>query len=141
MSKRIFRSALAFALVLTGMGVATAQIAPGDSGLGVRLGIHTQNNSGEVGDVTLFARGANRTLVVLNVQGAPPFPQPAHIHRGKCDNLNPVPAYPLNNVVRGRSVTMVNVSEARLLSGNYSVNVHRSTSNLKLYVACGELYR
>lgn len=141
MSTRIIRSALALALVLTGMGVATAQMAPGDSGLGVRLGIRQQNNSGEVGDVTLFARGANKTLVVLNIQGAPPFPQPAHIHRGTCDHLNPAPAYPLNNVVNGRSVTMVNVSESRLLSGNYSVNVHRSTSNIALYVACGELHR
>ena len=100
-----------------------------------------QNNSGEVGEVTLFARGANRTLVVLDIKGAPPFAQPAHIHRGRCENLNPVPAYPLHNLVNGRSSTMVNVSENRLLSGNYSVNVHRSTSNLKLYVSCGHLYR
>jgi hypothetical protein len=100
-----------------------------------------QNNSGEIGEVTLFARGANRTLVVLDIKGAPSFPQPAHVHRGTCENLNPVPAYPLNNLVNGRSSTMVNVSEDRLLPGNYSVNVHRSTSNLKLYVSCGHLYR
>jgi hypothetical protein len=140
MSTHIVRSILALAISLGCTVFATAQV-PGDQGLGTRLGIEQQNNSGEVGEVTLFSRGPNRTLVVLNIQGAPHYPQPAHVHRGTdCDRLDPVPAYPLNNVVNGHSSTIINASMNRLLSGNYSVNVHHSTANLRRYVACGHLH-
>lgn len=141
MSIRIVRSILAFALALGATGLALAQMPPGDQGLGVKLGIEQQSNSGEVGEVTLFRHGPRQTLVVINIQGAPHHPQPAHIHRGRsCDALDPVPAYPLNNVVNGHSSTLVNASIDRLLSGNYSVNVHESAANLRHYVACGHLY-
>jgi hypothetical protein len=141
MKTGIVRSVLGLAVVLASTAFAVAQIPPGDQGLGMRLGIQQQNNSGEVGDVTLYRRGPNQTLVVLRIEGAPHYPQPAHIHRGRsCDSLDPVPAYPLKNVVNGRSSTIVNAPISKLLSGNYSVNVHQSTANLKRYVACGHLY-
>lgn len=140
MKTRIVRSILSLAIVLGTTAFAVAQIPPGDQGLGTRLGLMQQNNSGQVGDVTLFRRGADRTLVVLRIEGAPHHPEPAHVHRGTCERLDPVPAYPLNNVVNGRSSTIVNAPIGKLLSGNYSVNVHASAANLKHYVACGHLH-
>ena len=64
--------ALAAALCSTAV-IAVAQIAPSDPGLGVKLGMEQQNNSGEVGTVTLFARGANTLVDVrcFNTAGAP----------------------------------------------------------------------
>lgn len=142
MKTRIQRSFLAAAIVLGSTAFAAAQIPPGDQGLGWRLGVMQQNNSGQVGDVTLFRHGAHQTLVVIRLEGAPHHPQPAHIHRGRdCNHLDPTPAFPLNNVVNGRSSTMVNVPIDTLLSGNYSVNVHASAANLTHYVACGNLHR
>jgi hypothetical protein len=132
--------ALAAALLSAASTPVLAQSYPGDGGIGTKLGMSAQNNSGEVGTVTLFNRGA-KTLVVINLDGAPHGPQPAHVHRGTCDNLNPKPEFPLSNAVNGRSTTLLPVSEARLLSGNYSVNVHQSTTNLGRYVSCGHLYR
>ena len=139
-----FRSAalgIALAAALCSIAViAVAQIAPSDPGLGVKLGMEQQNNSGEVGTVTLFARGAN-TLVDLRIFGEPAGrSQPAHIHRGtSCETLNPKPTFPLAPVVNGRSKTLVHYPIAKLTSGNYVVNVHASQQNIAHYVSCGHL--
>jgi hypothetical protein len=139
-------SALGFALAATlglaASGGALAQIGPNDSGAGTRLGIQQLNNSGQVGEVTLFKRG-NDTLVVLRVQSVPAGrSEPAHIHRGSdCSSIDPKPAFGLAPVVNGVSRTLVKYSEDRLLSGNYVVNVHASDRQLAHYVACGHLYR
>jgi hypothetical protein len=119
---------------------------PSDNGAGIRRSLSQQNNSGELGSVTLFRLPNNKTRVVLNLKGAKPGTmQPAHIHRGRdCSNLDPKPAYPLTTVMTsesgGSSTTIVNAPIAKLLSGNYSVNVHASTTNIARYVACGNLY-
>ncbi len=141
----MFRSiALGAALVgVLGMtSAAIAQIDPSDQGLGTERGIAQQNNSGETGTVTLFKRGDHSTLVVVSLAQQPPGrSQPAHIHRGHtCDSLDPKPAFGLAPVVNGVSRTLVKVSDTRLLSGNYVVNVHSSAQNMGRYVACGELY-
>jgi hypothetical protein len=122
---------------------AGAQIAPDDSGTGTKLGVSQQNNSGEVGEVTLFHRGPGSTLVELHLSSEPEGrQQPAHIHRGhECASLDPKPAYGLAPVVNGWSKTLVQASEDKLLSGNYVVNVHASAQKLGYYVACGELHR
>ncbi|MGH7707012.1 MAG: hypothetical protein ACREM8_03095 [Vulcanimicrobiaceae bacterium] len=141
MHKRLalFAAVLA-ATVAFGSVAVRAQVAPGDSGAGFKRGVEAQNNSGQVGEVTLFARGA-KTLVVLTIQGEPAgHVEPAHVHRGHdCQTLNPKPQYPLHPVVNGRSTTVVPVEASRLLSGNYVVNVHQSVKNISHYVACGPL--
>ena len=121
-------------------GAVIPGAVPGDSGAGVRRGMEQQNNSGEVGDVSLYPQGQN-TRVVVTISGEPPGrTQPAHMHRGQtCDNIDPKPAYPLHNVVNGKSSTIVNIPVDRLLSGNYAVNVHSSPTNMTRYVSCGHL--
>ena len=142
---RTLASTLALVLALGLGGAANAQSNSNDridtSG-GVELGIGQQNNSGEIGTMNLYSNaGGTKTLVILHIHGYPAgIAQPAHVHRGTCENLDPTPTYPLANVVNGTSRTLLNVPRAKLLSGNYSINVHRSTTNLKLYVACGHLF-
>jgi uncharacterized cupredoxin-like copper-binding protein len=89
---------------------------------------------------------------------------PAHIHNGTCDTLGDVVA-PLNDVapptpfdetaatpVGGMamvmagnpietdfSITVVKMSFADLMSGKYSINVHRSADDSSNYIACGEI--
>ncbi len=143
---RTLASTLALVLALGLGGAANAQTNasdPIDTDSGFELGIAQQNNSGEIGTVTLYkSHSGARTLVVISMHGTPAgIAQPAHIHRGTCDNLNPVPTWPLHNVVNGQSRTWLDVPREKILSGNYSVNVHRSTTNLKLYVACGHLFK
>ncbi len=129
---------LGLALPVAGL----SQIGPTDSGAGTKLGLAEQNNSGEVGTVTLFSRGPSNTLVVIRLAQEPAGrQQPAHIHRGhSCAAIDPKPAYGLAPVIDGLSKTLVNAPESKLLSGNYVVNVHASSINMGRYVSCGELY-
>jgi len=101
--------------------------------------ISAQNGSGETGTVTLTPDGSDKTTVTVALTGAPAAAQPAHIHPGSCAKLDPAPKYPLTNVVGGKSTTIVDVSLASLTSGTFAVNVHKSTEDLKDYVACGDL--
>ncbi|HXP92956.1 MAG TPA: hypothetical protein VN905_05760 [Candidatus Binatia bacterium] len=133
---------LAAALVAGSVGLAQAQMAPNDMGTGAQRGATALRQSGEVGTVTLFDRGPNATLVVLNVQQAPNHPQPAALQRAQsCRQIEPQVAFPLNDVVGGHSSTIVNVSKDRLLSGNYAAIVHANHADPTWYVNCGHLYR
>ena len=111
-------------------GVALAQSGP----VTVQLG--EQNKSGETGTVTLTPQGS-KTQVVLQMKGAPADAQPAHIHDGTCASLDPKPRIPLQNVVNGKSTTTLDMPMAEVKKG--AVNVHKSASDLKTYVACGDL--
>ena len=135
-----------FALVaavaaLTTGATAIAQIDPDDLGLGTKLGMAQRNNSGQVGTVSLFARGAYRTVVVLHVFSTPADGiEAAHIERGRtCAAREKKPAYALASVTGGISRTVVPAAASRLLSGNYVVAV-RTGGRRSRFVSCGELY-
>ena len=130
---------LALALAAaTGLS-ATAAIAADNSG-GRVFPLKAQNGSGEMGTVALKPRG-DKTVVEVHLVGAgDDVAQPAHIHQGTCSKLNPAPKYPLTSVTHGVSETTVDVPMAAITKGGYAINVHKSASDLKDYVACGNLY-
>lgn len=87
---------------------------------------------------------------------------PAHVHVGSCAELDPNPAFPLNNVgprltdddempapedVRGSlSANPVMISETEidanfddLLETAHAINVHASDQDIATYVACGDI--
>ena len=99
----------------------------------------TQNASGELGTVTLTALG-DKTRVEIALANAPAdVPQPAHIHAGTCAKLDPKPKYPLAVVLDGISTSVVDVPMAQLVGGGFAVNVHKSTTDIPTYIACGDL--
>ncbi|HEV8602638.1 MAG TPA: hypothetical protein VGQ68_04490 [Gaiellaceae bacterium] len=99
-----------------------------------------QNGSGESGTATLTKVGDKTKVVIeLSNPSATAVAQPAHIHKGSCDNLDPQPEYALANVQSGKSTTTVDASLDKLRSGAYAINVHRSATDLKTYVACGDI--
>jgi hypothetical protein len=101
--------------------------------------VGVQNGSGESGTVTLTPVG-DKTRVDLALVGAPvDTPQPVHVHPGSCAKLDPKPKYPLTTAVDGYSTTMLDVPMAQLTSGDFAVNVHKSTTEIPKYVACGDL--
>jgi hypothetical protein len=106
--------------------------------------LHEQNNSGQSGTVTFTSNEEGDTVTVeINISGGSSVPQPAHIHTGTCDNLDPKPFFPLNSVVNGRSVTVITAEEIGKLDydlyNQFSVNVHKSAAEASVYVACGEI--
>ena len=98
-----------------------------------------QSGSSESGTVTLTADG-DKTKIVISLDNAPSgIPQPAHIHKGSCKDLDPNPVYGLQNVVDGKSTSEVDEPLDELQNEDYAVNVHKSGADLKTYVSCGDI--
>lgn len=118
---------------------AVAEIAFAGSAVTVRL--DAQSNSGQTGTATLQPAG-ERTKVVIELANVPAgVAQPAHIHRGTCDNLDKAPRWNLKAVRDGRSVTLVPVSLDTILKEPMAINVHKSAIETQIYVACGNIVR
>jgi hypothetical protein len=143
---RLFYTALALfiAAALTSSAFAAQGYSTMKSGMmksstHVTVHLMAQNGSGETGTATLTQMGSN-VRVSISLMNVPAMAQPAHIHTGTCANLNPAPKYPLTNVLNGKSMTTVHdVTLSTLTNGHYAINVHKSTNDLKTYVACGNI--
>jgi hypothetical protein len=120
-------------LVVVGLVACTAPTATRS------VQLETLNASGVTGTVTLMEAGDSRTRVVVSVEPGANPDMPAHIHPGNCDDLQPQPKYPLQNVVDGSSTTIVPASLAELTAGDLAVNLHRSNEDLGTYTACADL--
>src|ERR687884_496890 len=138
--KRYWLTATLVAAVAT--GVAFAQETKkkdgkkGEKAVNVRM--HAQNKSGESGSAKLTPQGADKTRVEISLKGAPKgTPQPAHIHEGSCSKLDQKPKYGLENVVDGKSSTVVpaGIDAVR----GMAINVHKSADDIKTYVSCGDI--
>ena len=110
----------------------------GGKSITVKMG--AQNKSGETGTAKLTPQGADQTRVEISLKGAPKgVDQPAHIHEGSCAKLDPKPKQGLENVVDGKSTTVVPMSLADLSKGGLAINVHKSKEDIKTYVSCGDI--
>ena len=113
--------------------------ADGADGKTVTIELDAQNDSGESGTATLTADGATTRVVLALENPASDSPQPAHIHKGTCADLDPAPAYPLANVTAGASDTTVEVPLEELRNGRFAINVHKSEAEAEAYVSCGTI--
>jgi hypothetical protein len=104
----------------------------------VKVDLVEQNGSGQSGAVVLTADG-EKTTVAITLDGPSAAPQPAHIHKGSCADLDPTPAHGLENVVDGKSTTVVDEPLEELRAEDYAVNVHKSAMEVNVYVACGDI--
>jgi hypothetical protein len=84
---------------------------------------------------------AGKVKVTIEVANASTTAEPAHIHMGKCALPGDV-KYPLTNVVNGKSETTLpaEATMAKLMAmGDLSINLHKSATDLKTYMSCGDL--
>ena len=97
------------------------------------------DESNEVGTATLIEID-DQVLVDLNMTNFPQgVPQPAHIHAGACPDVGDI-IFPLNNVVNGKSRTILDTSLEYLRSLEpLAINVHKSVPESEIYVSCGDL--
>src|SRR5215218_2696529 len=95
-------------LLLAGCGGSSSESAGSEEEIVIPL--EEENGSGESGTATLTAVG-DQTRIVLEVQSRSATPvaprQPAHVHKGSCAELDPTPAYALNDVKGGKSTSTV----------------------------------
>ena len=103
------------------------------------LDLQEQNNSGITGTVAFSPTSDGRVEVEIELDGSEGGPHPAHIHPGSCADLDPVPKWPLTNVVDGKSKTTIDAELSELTAQEYAVNVHDSPENADLYVACADV--
>ncbi|HYW53515.1 MAG TPA: hypothetical protein VFF00_01480 [Candidatus Elarobacter sp.] len=101
----------------------------------VRIPLDAMNGSGESG-VTILTPQGGKTLVELQMKGGKGDPQPAHFHTGTCDKYAPRPLYPLRSVVKGESVTTLDVPIDKLIAGDLVVNVHKSFDDIATIASC-----
>lgn len=126
----------ALVAVLVCASSATARAT--DNSGGKVYAVNGMSGSGQHGTVALKPRGA-KTVVEIHLLNAPASMEPAHIHSGSCAHLNPSPKYALTPVVDGISETTVDAPIAALTAGGMAVNVHKSSTAMSTYVACGDL--
>lgn len=132
------------AIALAGCGGDDGNGGNGDGGGGAAPGELTVDlaesmGSGQTGSATLTDAGG-QTFVSIEISGDPVSDsQPAHIHEGTCEELNPTPAFGLENVTGGVSDSTVDVALDTLTSGTYAINVHMSDADLETYVSCGDI--
>ncbi len=102
--------------------------------------MHAVGSSGESGTATIAKNSDGKLVVTVTLTGEPSgASQPAHIHPGTCDKLDPVPKAVLSNVVDGKSVTTL-PAPATPMTGARSIVVHKgSGADMSTYVACGEI--
>ena len=116
------------------------EITPVTTGKTVELTLLTQGNSGESGTATLTDMDG-KLKVSLALTGAPVgVAQPSHIHAGSCENLGS-PRYTLTDVSGGSAETeLAGVTVDQLLGElPLAINVHKSTQEAGIYVACGNI--
>ncbi len=121
----------------TGSAVATGEELLEDA---LTVDLEEQNGSGVSGTATLTPVDLDQVEVTLELSGGEEgVAQPAHIHPGTCDDLDPTPEFPLTNVEDGTSETTVQASPVDLFTGEYAINVHKSEDEAETYVACGDI--
>jgi hypothetical protein len=111
----------------------------GDAAAEVSVELDEASGSGQTGTAVLTVEG-DQTGVVITIDGDPVSrSQPAHIHEGTCEELNPEPAYGLPNVDDGTSETTVDVALTTLTDGAFAINLHMSDDDLTTYTSCGDI--
>ncbi|HYI25786.1 MAG TPA: hypothetical protein VD767_10280 [Thermomicrobiales bacterium] len=93
------------------------------------------NDSGVTGGATLFEDG-DQTIVELDLDGTGED-HPAHIHEGTCDDIEPQPAFNLQNIGEdGESISLVDAPLQELIDGDYVIDLHRAPNELGTLIVC-----
>jgi len=101
----------------------------------VKIQLDAVGGSGESGIAILTPQGA-KTLVELQMKGGSGDPQPAHFHTGTCEKYAPRPLYPLRSVVKGSSLTTLDLPIEKLIAGDLVINVHKSFDDIATIASC-----
>ena len=104
----------------------------------VKLGEVTK--SGKSGEAVITQTGTSTVKVIVNIIGKPSkVVMPSHMHIGACPTPGDV-KYALTNVDKGAAQTELPITLEQLVSElPLAINVHKSASEAKVYVACGNI--
>lgn len=133
--RKLFYGLAALVIAAASMSAASA-----GSNLTKVYNIKPMGASFQSGTITFQAMGS-KTKVTIDIAKEPAGAyEPAHIHVGGCKNPGAV-KFPLTDVVHGYSVTILNVPISEATVAGMSANIHKSSQQLNIYVACGNISR
>jgi hypothetical protein len=137
---RVFRRLVPVVLLSLAVVAAACGGSGSDEGAGgtVRLELAEQNESGQSGTAVISPVDGERTRIVMEVDHPPGLPQPAHVHPGRCGDLDD-PIAALESLVNGRSETIVPMSVADLQRGGLVVHAHKSEAEFDVSVVCAAI--
>ncbi len=122
------------------IAAASMSAASASSNLTKVYNIKHTGASSQSGTITFQAMGS-RTKVTINItKERASSNEPAHIHVGPCKHPGAV-KFPLTDVVHGSSITILNAPISQATVAGTSVNIHKSSQLLNIYVACGNISR
>ena len=116
---------------------ATPVIEATDDGYVITIHMSAPTGSFQVGQAVVESIEGG-TRVTVDVEPPGDAAQPMHIHFGDCADVGDV-FFPLENVVRGHSETLIEMPIDEVVMSGRLVNVHRSYEDFPTYTACGEL--
>lgn len=127
-------AAVLIAVMLAVVGPVQAQGEP------IELPLSPVNGYEVEGTMTLRDNEDGTTNILIELDEAS-GDEPAIIHAGSCDALDPNPSFSLASVDEdGVSETDLEVPIGTLLNGGYAVVIHLSSDQFEVYVSCGNLF-
>ena len=146
------RSAVAVAAVLGGLAVGGAWTAwrpvnaRAAQGMKWTATLNSQGGGTVKGTASLAGSGASASVAAITISGGKAgTTYPWHVHTGKCGAagggvFGSGGAYkPVAAGADGSGTSTANLAVAAPSSGDYHVNVHASSTDMKTIVACGDL--
>ncbi|HWV36111.1 MAG TPA: hypothetical protein VNZ55_10795 [Thermomicrobiales bacterium] len=116
----------------------TVAITPEPDARRLILDFTELNDSGVTGTATLYEAG-DRTIVDIDVKNTGKD-HPAHIHAGTCGQLDPEPAFTLNDVHEdGKSRSVVDAPLEGLINGDFAIDLHLSPTELGTLIDCANI--
>jgi hypothetical protein len=101
--------------------------------------LQEEHNSGLRAVVAIRQVGPDLAITItVNPRNAAPLG--ARVRQGTCLKKNPRPSYRLNNVINGKSVSILEDKKLSTLDdGDYVITVRKPKSTPYTYLACGEV--
>jgi len=114
----------------------TAAAAPRTS---LTVTLQEEHNSGLQAVAAIRQAGPDLVITItVNPRNATPLG--ARVRQGTCLKKNPRPSYRLNNVINGKSVSIIqNKKLSTLDDGDYVITIRRPKATPYTYLACGEV--
>lgn len=105
----------------------------------ITVKLEPQNGSGRSG-IAVLTELQGKIKVVMNLSGpSGGVKRPAHIHIGSCSDIGAV-KYPLTSLENGVSQTNLDISLDQLITQiPLAINVHKSSDEPSVYLACGDI--
>lgn len=133
-----FAALLVNAQESTPAATPTPEVTPAPDMPRLELELTELNDSGINGTVTLYDAG-DQTIVEYDAEGAG-GDHPTHIHQGVCGELEPEPAFLLENVdENGESTTVIDVTLDELLDEDHAIDMHLAPNELGTLIACADI--